>query len=71
MQAQGKHQQALQLVEGPLGDAISMPAERRIVKASLHVSFGILTAAPKHVTNHSGNNKPHIACLRHFGQFAQ
>ncbi|KAL3136699.1 hypothetical protein ABBQ38_005934 [Trebouxia sp. C0009 RCD-2024] len=45
MQAQGKHQQALQLVEGPLGDAISMPAERRIVKASLHVALKQLQQA--------------------------
>ncbi|KAL3145468.1 hypothetical protein ABBQ32_003295 [Trebouxia sp. C0010 RCD-2024] len=45
LQAQGKHQQALQLAEGPLGDAISMPAERRIVRASLHVALKQLQQA--------------------------
>ena len=39
MQAQEKQQQALQLVEGSAGDVISMPAERRALKASLHVRF--------------------------------
>lgn len=41
MQAQEKQQQALQLVEGSAGDVISMPAEFRALRASLHVCFSI------------------------------
>lgn len=42
LQAQGKHKQALETVEGKLGDVMSMAADRRSLRASLHVRLTLL-----------------------------
>jgi len=42
LQAQGKHKQALETVEGKLGDVMSMAADRRSLRASLHVCLTLL-----------------------------
>ena len=42
LQAQGKHKQALETVEGRLGDVMSMAADRRSFSASLHVRLALL-----------------------------
>lgn len=40
MRAQGKHQAALDAVAGPLGNVVTLPAERRRLRASLHGALG-------------------------------
>ena len=42
VQSQGKLKAALGLLEGHQGDVIAMAAERRTLRASLHVRFFIL-----------------------------
>ena len=42
VQAQGKHKEALETVEGKLGDVMSLAAERRSLRASLHVCLPFL-----------------------------
>ncbi|DBA69455.1 TPA: hypothetical protein ACH3X2_012800 [Trebouxia sp. C0005] len=45
LQAQGKHKQALETVEGKLGDVMSMAADRRSLRASLHIALGQMPQA--------------------------
>ena len=45
LQVQGKHKQALETVEGKLGDVMSMAADRRSLRASLHVRLTLLACA--------------------------
>ncbi|DBA84768.1 TPA: hypothetical protein ACH3X1_005807 [Trebouxia sp. C0004] len=45
LQAQGKHKQALETVEGKLGDVMSMAADRRSLRASLHIELGQIPQA--------------------------
>lgn len=49
LQAQGKQKQALEVVEGKMGDVISMAAERRSLRASLHVCSWHLYLLPPSV----------------------
>lgn len=45
LQAQGKHKQALETVEGKLGDVMSMAADRHSLKAALHIELGQMPQA--------------------------
>lgn len=49
LQAQGKQKQALEVVEGTMGDVISMAAERRSLRACLHVCSWHLYLLPPSV----------------------